>query len=102
MKTKRLLVLIFLGILFLSIPYQKALAADRVVVLTVPGCVWSHTANRVRSILKSIDGVMNVKTDIIAHSATVSFNDEKTGVEEMKKALRKGNFPVKGEPEFLE
>jgi len=45
--------------------------------------------------------VINIKTDIIAHSATVTFDDEKTGVEEMKETLKKGNYPVKGEPKFL-
>jgi len=31
----------------------------------------------------------------------VTFNDEKTNVEEMKKALERGNFSVEGEPQFL-
>jgi len=31
----------------------------------------------------------------------VTFDDEKTNVEQMKKALEKGNFSVEGKPEFL-
>jgi copper chaperone CopZ len=35
------------------------------------------------------------------HRATVTFDSDVTGVEELKGALAEGGFPVKGEPEFL-
>ena len=42
-----------------------------------------------------------VKTNHRAHTATVTFDDEKTGVDEMLKALEEGGYPVQGKPEFL-
>jgi len=45
--------------------------------------------------------VINVETDYNAHSAIVTFDDAKTDVEELEKALEKGNYPVTGKPRFL-
>ena len=102
MKPKKFLAVIILGSLFLfCASHQAVLAAERVVQLTVPGSAWPGTAARVRSILQSVDGVLGVETDYKAHTATVTFNDEKTNIEEMKKALERGNFSVEGEPQFL-
>lgn len=39
--------------------------------------------------------------DYTTHTATVTFDDEKTNVEEMRKALERENYPVEGEPQFL-
>jgi copper chaperone CopZ len=43
-----------------------------------------------------------VETNFKKHTATVTFDAEKTNVEALTEALAEGNFPVKGEPEFLE
>jgi len=81
--------------------YQSLLAVEKTVKLTVPGFVWAKTAARVGSILKGINGVSNVGTDALNHTATVTFDNEKTNVETMKKALADGEFAVEGETYFL-
>ena len=60
------------------------------------------TSLMVGTILNNIDGVLKVDTDPANHTATVTFDVKKTDVEAMKKALAKGEFPVEGEPEFLQ
>ena len=99
-KNKSLLVILILA-LFIIISYQSLLASEKTVVLTVPGCVWAKTAARVGSILKSIDGVSNVDTDPANHTTTVTFDNEKTNLETIKKALADGGFPVKGDPKII-
>jgi copper chaperone CopZ len=44
---------------------------------------------------------LKVDTDPVNHTATVTFNDEKTNIETIKKALADGGFPVKGKPQLL-
>jgi len=44
---------------------------------------------------------LNVETNYIEHTATVVFDDQKTNVKKMIKALEQGNFVVEGEPKFL-
>jgi hypothetical protein len=48
-----------------------------------------------------IIGVSNFNTDTKNHSVTVWFDDEKTDVSAIEKALADGGFPVKGEAQFL-
>jgi copper chaperone CopZ len=48
-----------------------------------------------------VDGVSNFTTDTKNHCVTVSFDEEKTDVSAIKKALADGGFPVKGEAQFL-
>jgi hypothetical protein len=45
--------------------------------------------------------VSDVETDDRAHTAKVTFDDEKTSVAEMSENLADGNFPVEGEPTYL-
>ncbi|MBN2124881.1 MAG: heavy-metal-associated domain-containing protein [Deltaproteobacteria bacterium] len=53
-------------------------------------------------ILKGIEGVYKVKTDPETHSATVTYDPKRTNVEDMKKALAAGEYPVEGDPRFLD
>lgn len=43
----------------------------------------------------------NAVADHETHTATVTFDDEKTSVEQMKEALDTDNYSVKGEPKYL-
>ena len=72
----------------------------QIVRLTVPGCGWKDTAERVRDILASIDGVYDVKTNYFVGTATVTFDPEKTNVAAFIGAL-KPEFIVTGEPVFI-
>lgn len=86
---------------FCFIACQSAMAGEKTVKLTVPGCKWAGTAARVGSILNDIDGVLKVATDPEKHTATVTFDDTKSNLEAIKKALADGGFPVEGETEII-
>lgn len=43
-------------------------------------------------LIKSVDGVIKVNTDYEKHTATVTYDEEKTKVETMKKDLGKGKL----------
>ena len=86
---------------FCLIAMQSAGAAEKTVTVTVPGCKWAGTAARVGTILNGISGVSKVDTDTEKHTATVTFDSEKTTMEAINKALADGGFPVEGEPTFL-
>ena len=77
------------------------MAGEKTVKLTVPGCKWAGTAARVGSILNDIDGVSKVATDPEKHTATVTFDDTKSNLEAITKALADGGFPIEGEPEII-
>jgi len=98
-KKKFLSVLVLVA--FCLIALQPAFAAEKTVTLSVPGCKWAGTAARVGTILNGISGVSKVDTDSENHTATVTFDSEKTTVEAIKKALAGGGFPVEGEPKLL-
>jgi len=42
-----------------------------------------------------------VKTDYQKNKVTVTFDDEKTGVDEMLEALEEDGYPAEGKPKFL-
>ena len=97
-KKKFLSVLVLVMFCLITLPSDGA--AEKTVTLTVPGCKWAGTAARVGTILNGISGVSQVDTDAVNHTATVTFDSEKTTVEAIKKALAGGGFPVEGEPQF--
>jgi len=45
--------------------------------------------------------VSDVKTDYQKHTATVTFDDEKTSVDQMMEALKEDGYPVEGKPKFM-
>lgn len=45
--------------------------------------------------VKKVDHVTSVKTDMNAHTVTVSFDDEKTGLEAINAALNDAGYVVK-------
>ena len=98
-KNKFLSIVVLLFFCFVAC--QSAIAGEKTVKLTVPGCKWAGTAARVGTILNDIDGVSKVATDPENHTATVTFDDKKSNLEAIKKALTDGGFPVEGEPEII-
>ena len=52
--------------------------------------------------MTSIEGVAEAVADINAHTVTVTFDDTKTGLEAIKKALETAGFSVPGEPVRVE
>ena len=91
---------VFLTIVFLSVFISVALAEERIVQLTIPGCsTWNSNA-RIGSILKKINGVK--KHENKGHDLLIiTFNDEKTTLKMIVDELKKGEFVVNGEPVYL-
>jgi copper chaperone CopZ len=56
----------------------------------------------VGTILRSVEGVLDVKVNTITYTATVIFAPEKTSTEVLIRALQKGDYEVLGRPRFLE
>jgi len=91
---------VFLTIILLAAFGGVALAKERIVQLTVPGCAAWHSKARIGSILQKIDGVKkheNKEHDLLI----ITFNDEKTTLNMIISELKKGRFVVNGEPVYL-
>ena len=101
MQKKKGVFIILLAAIFVIAASPLVFAGLKTVKLKVPGCVWPGTAARVGSILKDVEGVSNFETDTKNHTATVWFDDEKTDVSAIEKALADGGFPAEGEAQFL-
>jgi len=91
---------VFLTIVFLSVFISIALAEERIVQLTIPGCsAWNSNA-RIGSILKKIDGVK--KHENKGHDLLIiTFDDEKTTLNIILDELKKGKFSPTGDPVYI-
>ena len=91
---------VFLTIVFLSVFISVALAEERIVQLTVPGCSSWNSNARIGSILKKINGVK--KHENKGHELLIiTFDDEKTTLNIIIDELKKGKFNVNGDPVYL-
>ena len=91
---------VFLTIFFLTFLGGVALAAEKIVQLTVPGCsAWGHKA-RISSILKKMDGIKKHENKD-PNLLIITFDDKKTTLKIIIDELKKGNFVVNGEPVYL-
>lgn len=89
-----------LGLSFAIALSTAALAAEKVVQLTVPGCRPCGAASRIDKIMKKIDGVEkheNRGQDLLV----ITFDDEKTNLGMIVNELKKGKFMITGEPVYL-
>jgi len=101
MKKNKFLAILLLSTFCIFIASQSGIAAEKTVELTVPGCAWMTTFLMVSSILEGINGVLEYAVDPANHTATVTFDNKKTTVDKIEKALSDGEFPVEGDPRFL-
>ncbi|MEJ2025302.1 MAG: heavy-metal-associated domain-containing protein [Deltaproteobacteria bacterium] len=53
------------------------------------------------SILRNVDGVIRVQTDIQTNEVTVTFDDTKASYDDIEEALSRHKVPPTGEPEYL-
>ena len=91
---------VFVTILFLAILGGVALAGEKIVRLTVPGCsAWGHKA-RISSILKKIDGITKHENKD-PNLLIITFDDKKTTLKVIINELKKEHFTVNGEPVYL-
>ena len=91
---------VFLTIVFLSVFISIALAEERIVQLTIPGCsAWNSNA-RIGSILKKITGVKKYENK--GHDLLIiTFDDEKTTLNIILDELKKGKFSPTGDPVYI-
>ena len=91
---------VFLTIILLAVFGGVALAKERIVQLTVPGCSAWNSKARIGSILKKVDGVKNHENKA-NNLLIITFDDEKTTLKIIINELKNGHFVVNGEPVYL-
>jgi copper chaperone CopZ len=102
MKKKSLFLLLVLAALLASFVSSQAVwAAERIVQLRTPACVWDDTSVRIRFTLSTMPGVIAVEVNPIAQMTTVTFDDSKVKVDDFLRALRRERLVVLGEPKFI-
>ena len=77
-----------------------AVAAERIVQLTIPGCFSWGASKRIGTILKKIDGVKTHERRQ-PNILIITFDDERTSLEIVTDKLKEGTFAVKGKPVYL-
>jgi mercuric ion binding protein len=70
-----------------------AAAAQRTVVLSVPGMNCAACPITVRKALEKVAGVQKVKATLEPPEAVVTFDDAKTGVDQLTQATRGAGYP---------
>jgi len=81
---------------FLSV----AVAEERIVQLTVPGCVACGASHRIGVILKETKGVTNYQFGD-KNLLTVTFDDKITALDTIISRLEKGGHKINGKPVYV-
>jgi mercuric ion binding protein len=79
-----------IGLMFIA---GHALAATRTVVLSVPGMNCAVCPITVKKALAKVPGVSRAEADYARRSATVTFDDARTSVEQLTRATRDAGYP---------
>lgn len=72
-----------------------AMGDEYTVRFTITEITSEETADKVASILKGINGVFDVETNVLRHTATFTYEDDDTETDEIERVLKKGGFSVK-------
>ena len=75
-----------------------SLAAEKTVVLSVPGMYCAACPITVRKALEKVSGVEKVKAMFEPKEAMVTFDDAKTSVEKLMEATKQAGFPSSVKP----
>jgi mercuric ion binding protein len=76
-----------------------AAAAQRTVVLSVPGMNCAACPITVRKALEKVAGVQTVKATLEPPEAVVTFDDAKTSVDRLTEATRQAGYPSSAKAE---
>ncbi|MEX2241965.1 MAG: mercury resistance system periplasmic binding protein MerP [Burkholderiales bacterium] len=87
---KSILAILALAAAGISLP---AAAAQRTVVLSVPSMNCAACPITVRKALEKVAGVQKVKATLEPPEAVVTFDDAKTGVDQLTQATRGAGYP---------
>ncbi len=80
--------------LLLGLAAPPGLAAARTVTLSIPGMNCAACPITVKKALEKVAGVQAVKVDLDARTATVSFDDAKTGIGQLTRATAQAGYPA--------
>ena len=72
---------------------HSAFAAQKTVVLSVPGMTCSACPITVKKALEKVSGVEKVKVSYEPKEAVVTFDDAKAGVESLTQATKQAGYP---------
>ena len=96
MISKKFVRRICLFILLLIFSTGGIAAGDEYTVrFTIPEIDSNDAAHRVASILKEIEGVFDVETNVLRRTATFTYEDMETETDEIERTLNKAGFSVK-------
>lgn len=70
-----------------------SLAADKTIKLSVPGMNCVSCPYMVREAIAMVDGIKSVEATMEDHSATVTFDDAVTNVDEIREATANIGYP---------
>jgi copper chaperone CopZ len=102
MKKKSLfLMLVLLAMLVSFVTSQIAWAAERIVQLRTPACVWDDRATTIRFVVSKMPGVTAVEVNPISQITTVTFDDSKVKVDEIIHSIQMERLEVLGYPKFI-
>ncbi len=102
MSLKKMSVLTLVGLFALFVSAGSGFAGVKTVRLTVPGCSSCGSADRIRSILNWVTGVKEVTVNSSKETVTVTYDEQRTDLQKIKTALKKGGYPVQGDQDFVE
>jgi mercuric ion binding protein len=85
---------ILMIILMASAPFSIAFAAEKTVVLAVPGMVCSVCPITVRLALEKVPGVIKAKVSLEHKEAVVRFDDAKTNPKALEDATFAAGYPA--------
>ena len=106
MKYRNVVLFFVIASLFLLFVPQKAVsqATGSTVTLRIPNLPsggWGEPQDRIRSILTSIEGVLEYNLHAKSFTVTVTFDNKKTSVDKIIERLSKGGYPVSGNPRWV-
>lgn len=103
MRSKKLLPIAGMSVFLLLTAAWAAQAQNlRVAVMNVRTCTCDASAEEVNTILGEMPGVMDVEVNIQRHMVTVTFDEDRVSLQEMKEKLAKNDHRVHGKVRFLQ
>lgn len=61
----------------------------KIMGMTCMGCV-----NSVKNVLEKMDGVANVEVSLEQEQASIEYNSEKTGIDQLRRAIEDAGFDI--------
>ena len=95
MKTKTIITKLFPFIILLLLLNSPIVLGDEYTVrLTIPEITSEGSAEKARATLKEIQGVFDVESNVLRHTATFTYEDDETEVDQIEQVLGKAGFSV--------